>query len=212
MRVMRPKGFTAICIIGLVLSVLGFLGLATSAFWWVMTEQMGEMMNQLNPGINQQQAEVQSAMYTEISELQWRWAKVTIPLMVAHTILVGMLFVGSIKGLKMREGAGKLLAIAMIAGIVLELAWIYPTHRIQQESQEISMRGTEQMMSTTGNPAQARAMMNMTKQFQEIGVAIGYAITAGWLIAKLSYYGTGLWYVNRREFKQLFVAEDELEA
>jgi hypothetical protein len=205
---MRPKGLTAICIIGLILSVLGFISNAVGMFWWFMGERFAEMMTGLTPGMNQQAADLQRTMYQEMSQMQARWAPVTIALTILQMVLAVLLFVAAVRGLKMSRGALKLLATTMVFAILLQLGRIYPDVMIQEETQEISMRYTARVMQTTGNPAQTRAVMNMTRQFQKIGASIGYLFMAAWTIAKLSYYGTGLWYVNRKDVKALFAPEE----
>lgn len=204
---MRPKGLTAICIIGLILSVLGFITNAVGMFWWFMGQRFAEMMTAFNPGMNQQLADLQRTMYQELSEMQTRWAPVTIALMILQMVLAVLLFVAAVRGLKMSKGALKLLSTTMVFAIVLQLGRIYPDVMIQKETQEISARFQNRMFQAAGSPA-ARPAMNMAKGFQEMGMAIGFMFMAAWTIAKLSYYGTGLWYVNRKDVKALFAPEE----
>lgn len=211
MYVMRPKGLTAICIIGFILAGLGFFALSGGLIWGIFGEELTEGMLKLMPlppAQLQQQMDLQQPLYDEIGAIQTRWLPVTITLTILHLVLIALLFVGGARALKMRPKAGKLLAAAMLFAILFELGRVYPNLLLQEESMEVSMRHNERVMQTSGNPAQTRAMINFTRRIQEVSMALAYLIAGGWLLAKVGFYGTSLWYLNRKSVKALFEPHD----
>lgn len=208
---MRPKGLTAICIIGIILAGLGFISVSGGLLWWIAGNRFFETMSQLG-SLNPQQAQLQETMMHEVVELQQRWAPFTIALTILQAVLVVLLLVAAIKGLRMRKGAGRLLATTMAFAILLELARIYPNYMLQQGSQEINTRYQNTLMQTGGNAPRARAAFTVMKQAQQVTMVVTYLIMGSWVIAKLGYYGTALWYVNRKDVRLLFEPEAETAA
>lgn len=200
---MRPKGLTAICIIGIILAGLGFISVSGGLLWWIAGNRFFETMSNFGP-VNPQQAELQETMMHEVAELQQRWAPVTIALTIVQAVLVVLLLVASIKGLRLRKGAGRLLATTMAFSLLFELARIYPNYMLQQGSQEINEHYQNSLMQTGGNAPQTRVAFTVMKQAQQVTMVVTYLIMGSWLIAKLGYYGTALWYVNRKDVRMLF--------
>jgi hypothetical protein len=199
----RPSGLSAVCIIGLILGGLGSLMWCFGGFSLVMqlagTNPFAPDPAALPPEMQGPQAEMLreaealGQKYMVVNTLIWAWQLVTLVL----------LFVGCIAGLRMTPRALVWLKRAMINGLAFELVRAVPTIAMQLET--VGMM--ERMMQGMGGGRPGAAPPPGMKTFL-VAFSLGFAALL--ILAKLGYYGWGLWYVSRENVQNWFgTPEDE---
>lgn len=206
---MRPTALTVICVIGLCLAGIGLMVFCLSSAQLALFSAFSDaILTLFSSFMPPQQAQQQRELIEATQAVARRWLPVQIGLLALHLATIVLLAVGCIKGLRLSRGGHQWLVAAMICGIGLELARLYPNVAIQRETEAVTMRHMNQaLQGQRGTPPQARAMMTSMVQFSR---GVGLLFIGGMLLLKLGFYGGSLWYVLKPDVKRLFEPEPVL--
>ncbi len=178
----RPSALTAICIIGIILaslaSLLGLCGLG---------------------GLVMQFSGQQMALDPDMLAFQQKWLPVTTTILFVKLVLIGVVFFGTLSALNLHPKGRKRLLIAMWAGLVFEVAQIYPTVTMQLETFEI-MKDEVVMQQPPGGGFSQEQFMELIKGMV-IAVGVGLALLKG------GYYCWGVVYASLDSTRRLFGEE-----
>ncbi|MGH7135409.1 MAG: hypothetical protein ACREHD_06690, partial [Pirellulales bacterium] len=125
---------------------------------------------------------------------------------VARLFVASCLLAGGILTLRLRPQGRKILLVAFSAGIVFELAQIWPTAEVipfTERTMQLTMEAQQKEMAGKGQNAQDAAAM-MRIMIKAIAV-MQVAMMVGMLLAKGGFYGFGLWYLTRPRIAALCV-------
>lgn len=200
---MRPSGLTAICVIGLCLAGLGATTLAGGIFGLLAQPAINQFNLNMQKDMPPEFKQAQQDMQRDILAVQQKWAPALAGIAVFNLVTVLLLAAGCILGLKLHPKAFRWLMIALVCGLVFELARLVPGIGMQQETQAVIGRYMERFMMAgpKGAPAEARQMMQTMMQ---VGAGIGLAITVGWAALLIGFYGWSIWYLQQPDVKKLF--------
>ncbi len=179
----------AAILLGLLKTFGGLTGIAF-AFG---NEAYFEMLSSL-PG----QTEATRSMNQELQALTAAWMPITLPLSVA-ALLVGLtLFVGGLMLSGRRPAALRVVLLAFIAAIVVDLAGAVPNFMLQAQSNEISARAFEQM---TGPEAQFMSGFGKSSRMISVVSAILFNVVF------IGAYGACVWYLSRKDVQEAYQSE-----
>jgi hypothetical protein len=203
----RPGGLTALCILAIVLGAFGVLsglgGIAAAA----LQGPMQNMVAQLQPQQGKEAARVQQQIADESREFAQRHIVRNTLFSLARLFVASCLLAGGILTLRLHPQGRKILIVAFSAGIVFELAQIWPMVEVipfTQRTMQLTMEAQQKGMPGKGQNAEdAAAMMRiMVKAI----AAMQVVMMAAMLLAKSGFYAFGLWYLTRPRISTLFIS------
>ena len=201
----RPGGLTAICILAIVLGAFGALfgvgGLMAVAF----QGPMQEAMSKLQPQENEEVARAQRQIAEEAQEFAQRHVVRNALFAVARLLVASCLLAGGILSLRLHPYGRKVLLAAFAAGIVFEIAQIWPNLEaipVTQRAVQLSLQAQQKQMA---KGAKAGDMEAMGRVMGKAMAAMQIVMIAGMVLAKAGFYAFGLWYLTRPHTAALFV-------
>ncbi|MBT6155007.1 MAG: hypothetical protein HOK71_21935 [Planctomycetaceae bacterium] len=214
-----PGMLQAICIIAISMGALGFFSAVGGIAGPMVGESFQNMTMQMVPTNSpqarkqfQKQVQQQKQLQHDINAVMKKWATVTYALAAVQLVLVGCLIVGGVKAFRLQPSGHRLLVMAFLIAIAFELMQLIPTINMQMETAEI----TEQFMadamksSSAGKPMPP-SFSRMMKFFMKIGTFLGFAISMGWVLMKLGFYGYGTHFLRKPRTRGLFEPATEID-
>jgi len=205
----RPGGLTAVCAIAIALGALGLcsslLGLLSLA---VQPSLQKAFTMPQQPGMPEGFVKAQADMQKKIQDVGLRYWGFNVGISLLNLAIGACLLVGGIMALKMHPKAGSLLIAVFAAGIVFEIAAGVVTVIMQLDMAKVMSEAMPQMMMAAGpkgapGAEQGAALM---ATFTKVGAYVGMAISLGWALAKMVFYGVSACYLRRPNIRQLFQA------
>jgi hypothetical protein len=197
----RPGGITALCVLTIVLGSIGVLTGLTGIANIVFQRRVQGAIASLQP--DEEMARAQQEMADEAEQFSQQhvvrnWIFEILRLAIAMSLLVGGIWSLGLKPL----GRRTLLAVFAV-GVVFEVAQIWPL----LDARELTARGMDRMIQAQaqkqGNaPPGSDAFLKMLVQ---VMVTVQLFVMIALLLAKCSFYGFGLWYLNRPHVAALFI-------
>lgn len=202
----RPGGLAALCILAMVLGAFGVLSGLGGIAAAVLQGPMQDMMAQLQPHEDEEAAHAQQQIVDEAKEFAQKHVVRNTLFALARLCVASCLLAGGILTLRLHLYGRKILLIAFSAGILFELAQIWPMVEaipFTERTMQLAMEAQQKEMAGKGQNAQdAEAMMRI--MIKAMG-AMQVAMMAAMLLTKAGFYGFGLWYVTRPRIAALFV-------
>jgi hypothetical protein len=197
---MRSTGLTAVCAIGICLAVLGMLGFTGGCLGLLFQSAIQEFAVQMQPGMpGGQLGETQQQM----AAVQARWLPYSIANVALNAIASGLLLVGAILGLRMNPRTNHWFVPGLICGVLQAILYFGTTAGVQHDLQPLMAQQFALSMRQGGAappPAAAAAMSSAMK----MSSAFAIAFAGGWALLQVVYYSTAIWYLMRREVRNLF--------
>jgi len=154
-----------------------------------------------------------AGMQEEINALQKRWMPYNIANVVLNGIGSGLLLTGSILGLRMSPRTNQFFVPGLIFAILQTLIYMGLQAGMQHEMQAVMARQMAQMMQQGPAPAPPGAAA-MTSNIMKMSTAVGIVVAGGWGLLQIGFYATAIWYLLRKDVRNLFTPPplDELAA
>lgn len=201
----RPGGLTAICILAIVLGALGaLLGLAALAAP-ALQGPMQNVVAQWQPQEDEEAARAQQQIAEETREFAQRHIVRNTLFAVGRLVVATSLLVGGVLSLRLGPRGRKALLVAFAAGIVFELAQLWPNLEAIPLTQRAFQLGMEAQHRQMPNGPQAGDMQALGRIMGKAIAAMQVAMIAGMLLAKCGFYAFGLWYLTRPHTALLFI-------
>jgi hypothetical protein len=186
----------AICIVAIVLGGAGVATALMGAVGLVVGRQMQAAFSNVNqPGMSQELQDIQRKTQLEIQAVQERFLAVNAVLLGAHAIVAGMLLAGGVQGLRRVRPGRQILVKACLAAIVFELVRAVVQTLIQIQVLSVTMQFFEQMMGASME--QAAELAEWLVWFSRAAMMAGLLLAIGWILVKLVFYSTAVWYLRK---------------
>jgi hypothetical protein len=208
----RPSGFTAVCVIAIVLGGLGLLGSFAAIVSLAAGPRLQEAMTPKPQGRgNDRVIEMQRTMQQRVQAVTDRYWWPNAGFALLNVGLAGGMLSGGIMALNRVPRARTILiavfSVALLFEVFRTIVYIF----MQWEMAAVMSEMLPRMMEATAprnapNPQQAAAIAATAAK---VGIVVGLAFTLIFSVAKLVYYAVGRSYFNRPAVRQWLQNADE---
>ena len=205
----RPGGVTAVCIIAILLGSLGLLVSLFGVAALVVGQERIQGMMPKPQGENEARAQLE--MNDALNAVTNPLKPLTTTLMVLEILASSGLIVGSVMTLGLKEQGRKLLRNVLLLSIPLEIARSVVGAYVSTAVAEVN--GKFMPMLVAGQPNGNKMPADFGENIAKIGMIVGLAWAAIWLLANLAFLITSWLYLNRPRVRAAFAAptaDDEL--
>jgi hypothetical protein len=203
----RPGGLTAICVIAIILGAFGLLGSLAGLGGQAMKKDFEKAF-----AVPQQQGtppeflKAQTEMAKKMQAVNDRYAGFTTGIALLNLVCASCLLGGAIMTLVMNPKGRTFLIAVFAAAIVFEIVRCIVGIFMQLDIAAAMSDAMQQMMKT-GMPQGGRGAEQgaaFVGTLTKVGAVVGMAVTVGWGLAKMVFYGVSAGYLRRPNIRRLF--------
>jgi len=195
----KPRLFKAIAIVGVLLGSLG----SANALGGLMTLSRADRLPLETFGFEpktEAEAQVTRKLQLKVERVIERHRAVSVGLHATNGVLSLLLLVGSLTLASGRSWAQSITVQALAASGLYELPAAAHQIRLVYETMIAQRRLIPELLRAMGQPATVGDLAIATRSFLIVGVAV----TVGMALLRLAFYGTGFWYLRRRDVRTWF--------
>jgi len=195
----KPRLFKAVAILGMLLGSLG----TASAFGGLMSQSKVDRPSLEAFGLGpktDEEARITRKLQQKIEHVLERHRGVTVGLHATNGVLSLLLLVGSLTIASGRAWAHSIMVQALVASGLYELPAAAHQIRLVYETMLAQRRLIPDLLRAAGQPATVDDLALTTGSF----LVLGIAATVVMALLRLAFYGTGFWYLRRRDVRAWF--------
>ncbi len=192
----KPGRIKALCIVLIILGGLGLANALMSAVGLLVGQQIqGAFVLGNQPGVPQRIQDLQRDLQRGLQDVQDRFLVANFIFVASHAVLAGALLTGAIQSLRRRTPGRKILIAACLSAIAFELIRGAVQAFIQVQVMSITTHFFQEMMEISMDEAAEAA--EWVAWGARAGMVIGVLFAAGWILAKVVFYGFAVWYLRK---------------
>jgi len=192
----KPGRIKALCIVLIILGGLGLANALMSAVGLLVGQQIQGAFGLGNqPGVPQRIQDLQRDLQRGLQDVQDRFLVANSIFVASHAVLAGALLTGAIQSLRRRAPGRKILIAACLSAIAFELIRGTVQAFIQVQVMSITTHFFQEMMEISMDEAAEAA--EWVAWGARAGMVIGVLFAAGWILAKVVFYGFAVWYLRK---------------
>jgi len=195
----KPRLFRAVAYLGILIGAVGALGAVGNLTVLARAEHEPPVI----PGFEsptEAQAEVARKMQARVDRVIERHRPVSVALHLANAALSILLLAGGLMLATGRAWAHALMVQALAASALYELPAVAHDIRLLYEKMLAMKRLFPELLRVQNLPASPEQVALAGGGF----LIVGAAFTVGFALLRLAYYGTGFWYLRRRDVRAWF--------
>jgi hypothetical protein len=197
--VTQPNGFTAICVLSIILGGMGTLVSVFGLIALVAAPAIQSLATMQQPGQPQALHDLNVKMQKDVAEITDRWKPFSYALVAIHLALSLGILMGAIYSLKRNPTGVPLLLFGMMAAVGYEALNLLMQIVIQTETFPITARYMKDVMEATpGNKAPAE-MGEFMSNAMTFGMWITIGILVAWTLAKVVFDIITILYIQRKD-------------
>lgn len=192
----NPGRIKALCIVLIILGGLGLANALISAVGLLVGQQIqGAFAMGNQPGVPQRVQDLQRDLQRGIQDVQDRFLVANSVVVSLHVLVAGALLTGAIQSLRRRTPGRRILIAACLSASVFELIRGTVQAFIQIQVMSITTHFFQEMMEISMN--EAAEMAEWVAWGARVGIVFGVLLAAGWILAKVVFYGFAVWYLRK---------------
>jgi hypothetical protein len=201
-------GFVAFA--SIIFALLALIGSVSAiSTWFYGYGRIAGMMLPSGPSaanVPQEMIDLQEDFILRITSVYQRFAVINLPLAFLHLLVDLTMIAGGIGVLMKRNTAAKLLVVALIVALGLDLAGLFASLLSQLEINQIIQDFLAQMTSQTLKkmPNSAKAMFKWYMSFMSSAPITSFFGIFGWVAVKASFYLYGAARLKKKELRLAF--------
>ena len=200
----KPRLFKAIAILGMLLGTLGTVNAVTNLTMLSREDRLPLDMLGFEPK-TEAEAQVTRKMQRNVQRVIERHRAVSVGLHATNAVLSLLLLAGSVTLASGRLWAHSITVQALAASGLYELPASAHEIRLVYEKIVVQRGLIPELLRATGQPPVADLTLT-TRSLLMLGVAV----TVGMALLRLAFYGTGFWYLRRRDVRAWFSAPRDM--